>query len=425
MKILLLLSLCAVALGARAATTPVAIFSANDPNPGDQKLEQVLTVDLLLLDDAGLPVRKVIVADASTAGNAATWTLEWTGTTPATPFAFARVQRRPSAGGLVSEFSAPAPDLGKADPSKTSWHLKISGSAGKPALTFLDASGKRQVVQNLDLPVKPLPKIDKGFIGTFKPMEPKVSVEGGSDGALFGIELAYKSPFHINDRNEIFGFHADFEGTFTPDPDDTPTLYGRYAGNAGLLKGFALPTNSVISGSLLVDVNTRFEADQQARNYNYTVGVGVWGFVSLAPLEWASAGLRRALSFGHEITDTASVLTLFAGYDSVVDSKREAEAGMEGDQRMRFRARYRVPLVEKLRLPLVSTLYQVDGVADFSGVYEFKGGRFLPEWKASLEFAPLEAAQGKMAFVISYQEGKITPTFADEEAFLAGLKLRF
>ena len=425
MKTRLFILLFAAILEVRAEYRPVASFSVDDAAPDDGTLNPALTVELWISDDEGKPVAKRVVPAKSAAVRGTGWTLVHEEAGKSVVHKVDGVRRRPSSGDLVSQLVAPVPELGAADPSNGSWRLKIAGSAASPALTYLDEAGQRQVLPSLDLPVAPLPEGDADGIEAFKAVEPRISAETGSDGGLFGLSLGYASGFGINDRNETLGFHAELEGNFTFEPDDAPTLYGRYMGSAGLLKGVALPFNRIASGSLMLDLNTRFESDQQTDNYNATVGVGCWGFVSLPMLEAVASGLRRLVNFGAPSKDTASVLTLYAGYDWMAASERDPDFVALGDQRLRFRARYRLPLVEKLRLPIVASAFQIDGIADFSGIYDIDEGRFLPEWLTSLEFTPADTKGAKVAFVLTYQAGRILPTFLEENALLAGLRIKW
>lgn len=413
----------AAVLDVRAEYRPVASVSVDDAALNDGTLNPSLTLELKIIDDQGKPVVKRIFTPVE----GTVWTLVEEKPTGAVARKVDGVRTRPSSGALVSQLVAPVPDLGDADLSKGSWRLRITGKGRNPApaLGFLDEDGKQQVLKTIDLPVTPLPEEDRSFLESFQAVEPKLSAESGSDGGLFGLSFGFVSPFRVNDRNEVMGLHAELEGNFTFDPDDAPTLYGRYAGSAGLLKGVALPFQRVIKGSLLLDLNSRFESDQQTDNYNATVGLGVWGFVSIPVLDAAAGGLRRLISFGAPSQDTASVLTLYAGYDWLAASERDPDFVALGDQRMRFRARYRVPLVEKLRLPIVSSAFQIDGLAEFSGIYDIDEGRFLPEWLTSLEFTPAESNNAKVAFVLTYQAGRILPTFLEENALLAGLRIKW
>jgi hypothetical protein len=62
---------------------------------------------------------------------------------------------------------------------------------------------------------------------------------------------------------------------------------------------------------------------------------------------------------------------------------------------------------------------------DAGATWEADGADVHPTVRVSLEFQPVKFKDSNLAFTLTYAKGEFSPTFVDEDAFLAGLKLRF
>ncbi len=380
-------------------------------------------VVLKVLDADGAIVGRSIDRSRSAAVDPASWLVSWGGGGSTESFVPASLKIAPSSGGAASLLTAILPaDLGDADTGEDQWHLRIAGTAASPALVVnLPGGGVKEFV-SIDVDLAPFHKAEPKIVAR---VDPEFTVGGGDDGSIFALSFDYNTGIGLTDDNQIYGLSAQFEGSFTPDPGSSPLVYGRYSGDLRGFRTWSIPRNEMVNGSLYFDLNTHFEADQQTDNYNYTVGAGVWGFLGVKPLTLLSKGLYSGLNLGTKSMTEPPVLTTFLGYDRIVDSEHEDSEIVQGQDRIRFRARYRTPFWRDVDLPVLPTVFDVDGVVDYGGVWDLDRDRALPELKASLEFMPKSIADGKLAFSLSYVSGKISPTFVDEDAFLAGMRLRF
>ena len=57
-------------------------------------------------------------------------------------------------------------------------------------------------------------------------------------------------------------------------------------------------------------------------------------------------------------------------------------------------------------------------------IYDIKDGKFFVENKLSVELTPA-GDKKKASFILTYANGKATPTFQNVDTILAGLKLPF
>jgi hypothetical protein len=422
LSLILALALAAPALAGLHLT---AEFAPRDES-ADSAATPVTALILKVRDDDEKVVWKAINAAQSSATDVSKWSLHWQSGTKSATVSLSNLRRMPSSGNQVSQLGATvSTELGDADLAKDTWKLVIAGDASAPAITLDATDGQHVVIPSVSISVPALPKEESDYIEKFTPISPNLTLGGGEDGSLFGIDFAYKSPVHLTADDQLYGVHGEFTGSFTPKPDEALRLYSRFSGDFGGFRTVRIPSNSWVTGSLYLDINTHFESDQQADNYNWTVGTGVWGFIGLKPLTLFSKGLYSVLNLGQHTMEDSPILTVFAGYDYIASSELDASANPQGDQRVRFLARYRTPLWRDVDLPILPTIFDVDGVADFSGIWDFDHSRVMPEIKASIEFMPRSVKDNMLAFTLSYVSGKISPTFVDEDAFLAGLRWKF
>lgn len=392
----------------------------------DATTDRKATIELKLLDGTGKPLAKSINRANSSAMDVSNWLLTWSNGKDKESIKLTGLKAFPGSGEVTTITAVLPSDLGKADLTKDQWHLTVVGSGAKPALTYSLADGSTHSIRSVDVDVGSLGENEAGLIEKYKPVKPKFSIESGEDGSLFGVSFLYVSGIKFADDDlDLYAMHAQFEGAFTPEPEDDLTVYGRFSGDVGLFRSWGIPKNEVATGSLYFDLNSRFESDQQADNFNWSFGAGVWGFVGLKPVTLFSGQLYSILNLGRETMEDPPILTTYLGYDRVVESDHEAGVPDQGEDRIRGIVRYRTPFWRNVDLPLLPTVFDVDGVVDFSAVWDLEVNSFRPEVKTSLEFLPKSVKDDKLAFTISYVSGKISPTFVDEDAFMAGIRYAF
>ncbi len=402
------------------------IFATSEDKPGDQKIIRVPAVTLAVFDGED-EVKKCIDTARSGAVSALSWSLQQTIDGEVRTFGITELHTQPRLGPYATEIVGKLDgEVSGADLDKEGWRVIINGTDANPALTLKKPSGEISKVARVEQAMAKIHKGDLALIDEFQPKEKKFDVGGGEDGALFGLSFSYRSPATIVKENDIRAFHAQFDGSFTPDPEKALSLYGRFEGEAGYFRSVEVGPTDFINGSVLFDVNTRFEGDQKLDNYNYTLGAGVWGILGLKPVSQLSQAIFWIANLGQQKLDRRPpVLTLFAGYDYVAASEHDATAAEQSENRARFMIRYRTALWHDVDLPVMPTVFNVDAVADYNAVWDFAQSSVLSEWKATLEFIPKSINDDKLAFTVSYVSGKISPTFVDEDAFLAGLRWKF
>jgi hypothetical protein len=403
-----------------------ALLFGHEPDPFSQVSFEP-SIKIKVFDSQGDPVKNAIVLDRSGLVDASKWQVEWAGQQKLESFTVSRIQHFPSQGSAATEIVAKLPaDLGVASIDEPAWRLVISGSDASPALVLREGDGNVTTLASLELEVQPAGADDPDLIERFMPVEPNLEFGGGGDGAVFSADFSFRSSARLTEDNQIYGLHGQFEGSFTPDPAESLLMYGRYSGEFGAFRTWGIPANPLSTGSLYFDLNSRFESDQETENYNFTGGTGVWGFLGFKPLTLFSKGLYGIVNAGRgEAMPEPPILTGYLGYDYVLDAEREPGTPATGENRIRSLVRYRTPLWRNLVGPLLPTAFDVDTVIDFSGIWDLDQDRMLPEFKSGFEFMPRSVSEGKLAFTINYVSGNISPTFVDEDAFLAGLKLRF
>jgi hypothetical protein len=401
-----------------------ATFAATDP-AADSSTQKVPSVQLYVLDGGGKSAKKVIVGAHSGALDLSKWSAHRS-SDGTQVLGFDKLQRAPSSGAYVTELNAwVKADAADADLTKEDWRLHIAGTARAPALTLTRPDGSIQTIAAVDIAIEPLDDRGQHMLALTPDFEHQITLGGGEDGSILALSLHFNPPPKLTKDDQPYGMNFDFEGTFTPDPDDALKLYGKFEGDLGVFHSLRIPASDFMNGSVRLAASTHIESDQKVDNYNWTVGVGAWGFLRLQPVTTFSKGLYSVVNLGQRSMTDAPILTLFSGYEYIASSELDATAEAQGNQRMRFRARYRTPLWRDVDLPILPTVFDVDAVADISGVWDFDHSRVLPEFKASIEFMPRSVADQKLAFTLTYISGKISPTFVDEDAFLAGLKFRF
>ena len=392
----------------------------------DSTMDRKPTIELELIDETGKPIAKSVNRTKSSAMDVSNWQLTWSNGKNKESFKVTGLKAFPSSGEVTKITAVLPSDLGNADLTKDQWHLTVVGTATKSALTYTLEDGSTHSIRRIDVDVGSLGGNEAGLIEKYQPVKPKLSIEAGEDGSLFGFSYLYVSGIDIVEDNlDLYAMHAQFEGAFTPDPEDDLTVYGRFSGDVGLFRTWGIPKNEFATGSLYFDLNSRFESDQQADNYNWSFGAGVWGFVGLKPVTLFSGQLYSILNLGREEMEEPPILTTYLGYDRIVESDHEAGIPDQGEDRIRGLVRYRTPFWRNVDLPLLPTVFDVDGVVDFSAVWDLEVNSFRPEVKTSLEFLPKSVKDDKLAFTISYVSGKISPTFVDEDAFMAGIRYGF
>jgi len=181
------------------------------------------------------------------------------------------------------------------------------------------------------------------------------------------------------------------------------------------------------AGTEELGLRTRFESDQAFATINGTVGLAYWCTIDNS----FTRGINHLLYLSPD-GDKRSLLApvVVFGYDYVAklhtgtgDSERAVETS-----RHRFSGHLDWPFQiahawDLSRTPL-GAIYDIDLVVEVTPIYDLIESKFLVEEKISLEIIPA-ADKSKASLVLTYANGKATPTFNNVNTILAGIKVPF
>jgi hypothetical protein len=181
------------------------------------------------------------------------------------------------------------------------------------------------------------------------------------------------------------------------------------------------------AGTEELGLRSRFESDRAFDTINGTIGAAYWFTID----NTLTRGLNHLL-YRSADGDKRSLLApaIVFGYDYV----GKLTSGSGESQRTVETSRHR--LSGQLDWPFeiangwdlsktpLGAIYDVDILVDVTPIYDLIKGKFLVEEKISLEIVPA-TDKNKASFVLTYANGKATPTFKNVNTILAGLKLPF
>jgi hypothetical protein len=181
------------------------------------------------------------------------------------------------------------------------------------------------------------------------------------------------------------------------------------------------------AGTEEIGLRTKFESDRAFETINGTLGLAYWCTIDNQFTRGLNHLLYRSADGGQR--SLLAPVVVF-GYDYVAklhtgsgDSKREIETS-----RHRLSGHLDWPFEiangwDLTRTPF-GAIYDVDLIVEVTPIYDLVGGKFLVEEKISLEVIPA-TDKNKASFVLTYANGKATPTFNNVNTILAGIKVPF
>jgi hypothetical protein len=173
-------------------------------------------------------------------------------------------------------------------------------------------------------------------------------------------------------------------------------------------------------------LRTRVESDQKFRTIDGTIGLAGWFTVKNGFTDF----VNRVTYFSDPQKHSSIAPVVVLGYDYV--SKLETGSGtsapVETTGSNRFSGKLDWPLEIArgwdLRGTPLAALYDINLIIDVTPIYDITEGKFFVENKLSLELTPA-SDKNKASFVLTYANGKATPTFQNVDTVLAGLKIPF
>ena len=302
----------------------------------------------------------------------------------------------------------------------TTYKVLLRPAGGRPVLTYRVAGQQFTITETIVLEAGGPDKIDMDFLEKSAPLKSSVELGGGEDGALLSLRVRYGRS--VSDNHRLVRVLANFEADLSPGSKANDSLiYGHVLGEVNGLWQVPFREGGYFQGSAFYGVVGSFESDQQFDNWDASIGLTGWWFVNCDAIRKFGDLLR--LSRDKDTPVHPLSFKLSGNY--IYASEREAAQKDAGDFRASARAIWLNRIYSNAALPLVAARFDVNLLVDAGMVWEPEGADMHPTARVSLEFQPLEAKDSNLSFSLTYAKGEFSPTFVDEDAFLAGLKLRF
>lgn len=272
--------------------------------------------------------------------------------------------------------------------------------------------------------------VDGGVLSLRMHFEARTSEESTSQGAYLFLFNA-KGDFVIPSKEKRSFFNslsADLEYVYSHLPD---TSKSSAPVNAPFDPHNLAPPKNRWEPFWDIGLSAKYESDQSFDNVNLLVGV-VAHVIARNPI---TDGLQEAillhgpLFLNPQRIPEATIAPLFTfRYDYVnhIKSSKEVDTGQNRFTAAMF---YRLPLARQIdilkRTGLTQQVFDSDFVAELEVIYDFDKKKMANNSKLTLEILPHSGAKNQPAFILTYAQGKATPTFEHFDAFLAGLKIPF
>jgi hypothetical protein len=178
-------------------------------------------------------------------------------------------------------------------------------------------------------------------------------------------------------------------------------------------------------------LSAKYESDQSFDNVNLLVGV-VGHLIARNPITDSiqeAILMHGPLFLNPRRLRVATIAPLFTFRYDYVNNVKDSKEVDTGQNRFTGALFYRLPLAREIdllkRTGLTQQVFDSDFVAELEVVYDFDKQKVANNSKLTLEILPHSGAQNQPAFILTYAQGKATPTFQHFDAFLAGLKIPF
>jgi hypothetical protein len=178
-------------------------------------------------------------------------------------------------------------------------------------------------------------------------------------------------------------------------------------------------------------VSAKYESDQNFDNVNLLAGVVAHIILRNPVTDSLQRGilLNEPLFLNPKRIVVATIAPLITFRYDYVSNVKEGQSLDTGQNRVTGALFYRLPLAREIDIlkstGLTQQVFDSDFVAELEGVYDFDKKKYANNSKLTLEIVPHTDAQHQPAFILTYAQGKTTPTFQHFDAFLAGLKIPF
>ena len=272
--------------------------------------------------------------------------------------------------------------------------------------------------------------IDGGVLSLELHYEARTSEESTAQGAyLFLFNAKGDFVFPTREKASFFNsLNADLEYVYSHMPDTSESSAS--PGAPFDPQNLAAPKNRW-EPFWDIGISGKYESDQSFDNVNLLVGV-VGHVILRNPI---TDGLQQAillrgplfLNPKREFVATiAPLITLRYDYVSHIKDSKEIDTGQN---RLTAALFYRLPLARGIdllkRTGLTEQVFDSDFVAELEFAYDCDKDEFANNTRLTFEILPQTRAKNQPSFILTYAQGKATPTFQHFDAFLAGLKIPF
>jgi hypothetical protein len=303
---------------------------------------------------------------------------------------------------------------------------------GKPGLNLADSS--HQVVgyeKEIVVPVPTKSTTDMGptrFDLTDFQQHFLSVLSGGTEGAIVSGKLNANlgRVFTVRDT-DIFVRGKATADVQIKNGDQTTDYFNSVVG--ALDSFIEHPFNRPIQGSGTEEIGLRskFESDQSFRTMNATIGLSYWTTIDNS----VTRGINHLFYLSPD-RDQRSFLApaIVIGYDYVgkIESGDGSSARRVETSRHRLSGHLDWPIEIINALDLKKTplgaVYDVDLLVDVTPYFDLVNNKFLVEEKISLEIVPA-VDKNKASLIVTFANGKATPTFKNVNTIVAGLKIPF
>ena len=169
----------------------------------------------------------------------------------------------------------------------------------------------------------------------------------------------------------------------------------------------------------------RIESDKDFKTVDGTLGLGAWITIDNS----LTRAIGKAVYIGRrpEIDPPNSAPALWVSYDYVgkLENENTTSSVHTGNNRLKANLYWPLWIAHGWNLTggIIDSTYSLRVVADVTPIYDIEKDKAFFEEKMSLELMPETKTGKKPTLVLTYANGKATPTFTNVDTFLAGIKL--
>jgi hypothetical protein len=302
-----------------------------------------------------------------------------------------------------------------ADPD-VEYRVVLRSGGGDPAISFKSGDGLNTLAGPLEFKAKFL---KEDLPEASKPLAPSLSIGGGSDSAL--LSLRWSAGGKIARDGEFGRWFANVEADLSPTEAAAESLItGHVEGNLEGLWRLIDTRDQPVDITTYVGIAANFDSNQDFDDWDAKLGLSSWWFIQGKPIQKFGSLLRLS---GDDYPSHPLAIKLFANY--VAAHERSTGIAEPEDFQVSARLMWLNRIFTSARLPFMEAAFDVNLLVDIGTTLEPDRSQLHPETKLSLEFEPQAYKDSNLAFALTWAHGEFSPTFVDEDALLAGIKLRF